>query len=212
MYSEFGYGESAPESLREFLSYAYHNWREPSLRYVVLLGDATFDFKDYFKTGVRNQVPPLMVKTRYMWTASDPSYVAVNGDDVLPDFAIGRMPAATVDEARVMVEKIVAYETGEASLAAPAVLIADNADKAGNFEADADELATTVLASKHPEKIYLSQLGRAATRSAIVDAFDRGASLMSYIGHGGIVIWASENVLTSGMSTPSSLRRNSRCC
>ena len=194
VYSEFGYGESAPRSLREFLSYAYHNWREPSLRYVVLLGDATFDFKDYFQTGVTNQVPPLMVKTRYLWTASDPSYAAINGDDVLPDLAIGRLPAATVDEARVMVEKIVAYETGEASLAAPAVLIADNPDKAGNFEADADELAATVLASKHPEKIYLSQLGKAATRNAIVDAFDQGASLMSYIGHGGIVIWASENV------------------
>ena len=52
------------------------------------------------------------------------------------------------------------------------VLVADNADIAGNFEADADELAGGVLALKNPEKIYLSQLGAAATRNAILQSFD----------------------------------------
>ena len=93
-----------------------------------------------------------------------------------------------------MVEKIVAYETGEAGVhRAAVVLVADNPDRAGNFEADADALAATVLASKNPEKIYLSRLGTAATRNAIVQSFDEGASLMSYLGHGGIHLWASEN-------------------
>ena len=176
------------------MSYAYHNWREPSLRYVVLFGDATYDFKDYLGTGVRNHVPPLIVKTSYMWTASDPGYAAVNGEDLLPDLAIGRLAASTVDEARSMVEKILAYESRDATLAAPVVLVADNADEAGNFEADAKALAASVLASKHTEKIFLSQLGTAATRDEIIQSFDEGASILSYIGHGGIVVWASENV------------------
>ena len=194
VYSEFGFGEPTPEAVKDFLSYAYHNWKQPSPRYVLLLGDATFDFKDHLQTGVTNQVPPRMVKTSYLWTASDPSYAAVNGEDILPDFSIGRLPAATVDEVQAMVEKIVAYETGEAGLHRSAVvLVADNPDRAGNFEADADALAATVLASKHPEKIYLSRLGTAAMRNAIVQSFDEGASLMSYLGHGGIHLWASEN-------------------
>ena len=194
VYSEFGFGESAPEAVKDFLSYAYHNWRQPSPRYVLLLGDATFDFKDHLQTGVTNQVPPRMVKTSYLWTASDPSYAAVNGEDILPDFSIGRLPAATVEQVQAMVEKILAYETGEAGLDRSAVvLVADNPDRAGNFEADADELAATVLASKNPEKIYLSQLGTAATRNAIVQSFDAGASLVSYLGHGGIHLWADEN-------------------
>ena len=71
------------------------------------------------------------------------------------------------------------------------MLVADNPDPAaGNFEAEADTLAARVLSSNHPSKIYLSQLGTAATRSAIVDSFDEGASLVSYIGHGGIRLWA----------------------
>ena len=100
IYAEFGFGESRPEAIREFLSYAYHHWKAPSLRYVLLLGDATYDFKNYYGTNVENHVPPLMLETRFSKTASDPTYAAVNGDDLLPDVAIGRLPAASVDEVR----------------------------------------------------------------------------------------------------------------
>ena len=195
VYSEFGFGEPTPEAVKDFLSYAYHNWRQPSPRYVLLLGDATFDFKDHLQTSVMNQVPPRIVKTSYLWTASDPSYAAVNGDDLLPDLAIGRLPAATLAEAQAMVQKIVAYETGDAGLTrAPVVLVADNADRASNFEADADTLAASQLKSRTVRKIYLNELGVTATRASILQAFDDGASIVSYLGHGGIHLWASENV------------------
>jgi hypothetical protein len=46
------------------------------VRYVALLGDATYDGKDYLVTAVLNRVPTLMRKTSYIWTASDPSYAA----------------------------------------------------------------------------------------------------------------------------------------
>ena len=36
--SEFGFGEPTPEAIRDFLSCAYHQWRQPP-RYVLLLGD-----------------------------------------------------------------------------------------------------------------------------------------------------------------------------
>ena len=211
MYEDFGFGETTPQAVKDFLSYAYHNWEKPSPRYVVLLGDATYDFKDYLRTGVKNQVPPLMVKTSYLWTTSDPTYASVNGDDLLPDLAIGRLPAATVDEARQMVEKIVAYETGDVTLEGTAVLVADNADRAGNFEADAEEIASGLLSSREVKKIYLSQLSRAATRSAILDAFDEGASLVSYLGHGGIVIWRRRMCSIFGTSPRLALRPSNRC-
>jgi hypothetical protein len=89
VYSAFGYGEQTPEAIRDTLAYAYHQWQKPSPRYVLLLGDGTYDFKDALRTGVVNQVPPLMVKTSYLWTASDPAYASVNGEDVLPDHADG---------------------------------------------------------------------------------------------------------------------------
>jgi hypothetical protein len=193
VYDEFGHGEARPEAVKEFLEFAYHHWRT-SPRYVVLLGDATYDGKDYLKTGVRNRVPALMVKSTYLWTASDPGYGAVNGEDLLPDVAVGRLPAASLEQARVLVQKTLAFEESGMDLSGPAVFVADNPDPAGDFEADSDAIAAK-LTSRDVEKIYLSRLGRAGTRSATLAALDRGASLLSYVGHGGIAVWASENVL-----------------
>jgi uncharacterized delta-60 repeat protein len=194
IFSEFGFGEENPRAIRDFLSYAYHRW-EKAPRYVVLLGDASYDFKDYLGTGTVNQVPPLMMKTTYLETASDPAYAAVNGDDLLPDLALGRLPAATVGELETMVTKILAWEEEGKSLRSRAVLVADNADSAGDFAAGAEALAASVLQGRKVEKIYLQELGSEATRTSIRKAFDEGSSLMSYIGHGGIHVWADENVL-----------------
>lgn len=191
IFAEFGSGETRPEAIREFISYAYHHWRGPSLRYVLLLGDATYDFKNYLGTGVVNRVPPLMVRTSFLWTAANPLYAAVNGEDALPDLALGRLPAATVEEARAMAEKVVAYERRFPHDGSPVVLVADHPDAAGDFVADAEQIAAS-LPGANLKRIYLSQLGVEATRAAIREAFDGGAALMSYVGHGGIHLWASE--------------------
>ena len=195
VFDEFGHGEARPEAIKEFLAYAYHFWQEPSPRYVLLLGDATYDPKDHLGTGTANRVPAYPLASTYMWTASDPAYAAVNGEDLLPDLAIGRLPAQTAEQAQVLLDKVLAYEDAGLNLAGHTVLVADNADHAGDFEADAEWLAAGVLHERDPEKIYLSQLG-AATRPTIVDAFDQGASMMSYIGHGAILLWATENVFS----------------
>jgi hypothetical protein len=194
VFSEFGFGEPTPQAIQDFLAYAYHNWQVPP-RYVVLLGDATYDFKDWLGTGVVNHVPPFMVGTAYLETASDPAYAAVNGDDGLPDLAIGRLPAASVEELQAMVEKILAYENAKRPVDGRIVLVADNPDQAGDFVGNAEELATSVLSNKTLEKIYLSDLGSSETRASVLNAFDEGASLMSYIGHGAIHLWADENIL-----------------
>ena len=196
IYSEFGFGEPRPEAIRDFLSYAYHHWREPKLRYVLLLGDATYDFKDYLRTGVLSQVPPLLVKTSFLWTASDPAFAAVHGEDILPDFAIGRLPAASAVELRAMVSKILAYEQGEAGLDGLLVLATDNSDRAGDFVGNADEIARGVLAGRPVRRLHLNELG-SSMRGEILKAFDEGASLVSYIGHGGIHLWADENVFNT---------------
>jgi hypothetical protein len=206
--AEFGFGESSPDAIRAFVAHVYHEWREPRLRYVMLLGDATYDFKDYLQTGVVNHVPPLMVRTSFLWTASDPGYGTVHGTDPLPDVAVGRLPAASVDEVRALVSKVLAYERGERPLDGKVVLVTDDADEAGDFELDADEIASSLAGSHEVEKIYLSELGAGVSRRAVLDAFDGGASLMSYVGHGGIHLWASEGILTT--SDLGSLERQER--
>jgi Peptidase family C25 len=192
VYDEFGYGEAHPEAVKAFLEYAFHSW-ERAPRYVVLLGDATYDFKNSLGTGTLNRVPPMIIRDTYLWTVSDPEYAFVNGSDLLPDVALGRLPAANVAEAERLVRKVLDWENAGFDLSGRAVLVADNADAAGDFESDSERLAQTFLADRSVERIYLSQLG-SGTRAAITQAFDTGASLMSYIGHGGTAVWASENI------------------
>ena len=193
---DFGYGEHSPSALKEFLEYAYQSWPRPSLRYVVLLGDGSYDPKDYLKTGVKDRISPYMLKTSYLWTASDPAYGAVNGEDLVPDLAVGRLSAGSVEQAQLLVDKIVAFESAGRTLDGRAVLIADNADRGGSFEADADEIASSVLRQREVEKVYLRDL-QGGTRATILAAFDNGPSLVSYVGHGGTAVWASENVFNN---------------
>jgi hypothetical protein len=127
---------------------------------------------------------------------SDPALGSVNGEDLLPDLAIGRLPATTVEEAGRLVSKLLSWEDSGQGLSGGAVLVADNPDQGGDFEADVADIRTSFLAGRNTTTLKVGELG-GATRPAILGAFDEGASLMSYVGHGGTAVWAGENVLNS---------------
>jgi hypothetical protein len=195
VYEQFGHGEASPQAIKAFLAYAYHSWASPSVRYVLLVGDASYDPKNYLGTGTKDWLPGYPVVTSYIQTVSDPAYASVNGNDMLPDIAIGRLPAASVAEAMALVQKVLDFENGGGTFGGSAVLVADNEDEAGRFELDADDVAATVLASRNPQKIYYSVEGFASTHAKIIQAFDDGVSLMNYIGHGSTTNWATEGFL-----------------
>jgi hypothetical protein len=90
----------------------------------------------------------------------------VHGDDPLPDLAIGRLPASSEEQARVLAEKIVAYEATALGLEGRVVLVADNPDSAGNFDADAREIATYVA---RPQRSVVS-LPRRCPRPGLIGA------------------------------------------
>ena len=108
--SSFGGGQPSAEAIRDFLSFAYHQWRRPSPRYVLLLGDANHDPRRFNPASQPSPMPFLLQRTSYIWTASDPALAAVNGDDALPDLAIGRLPATTLEQAETLVGKILDWE------------------------------------------------------------------------------------------------------
>jgi len=78
----------------------------------------------------------------------------------VPDVAVGRLRAASVEEVQSLVGKILAYESGEGDPLAPIVLITDNPDRAGNFDADAEEIASTILSEDTVEKDHTFTVGQ----------------------------------------------------
>ena len=194
--TQFGHGQPSAEAVRSFLAFAFHSWARPSPRYVLLLGDSSYDPRNFTGTSLPSPLPVLWTKTSYLWTASDPLLAAVNGEDPLPDLAIGRLPATTFEQAEALVQKLTAWEDSGQGLGGSAALVADNPDIAGDFEADVRDVAASYLAGRNPQLLLLSEQG-SLLRSRIRDALNGGLSFLSYVGHGGAAVWASENVWNS---------------
>ena len=49
IYNEFGNGLFTPFAIQNFLRYAYHTWQSPAPTYVLLVGDAHYDYKGVIK-------------------------------------------------------------------------------------------------------------------------------------------------------------------
>lgn len=139
IYNAFNHGIMHPKAIKAFLSYAYHEWDRPSPRFVLLVGDASWDTKNqkiedekypdwsyylhhktrFIKNGSsfyngavennRNLIPSSTFFMADGHAASDNYFVCVEGDDMYPDMAIGRFPVTTPTELRGIVEKTVRH-------------------------------------------------------------------------------------------------------
>jgi hypothetical protein len=178
------------------VAHAYQSWSRPSPRYVVLLGDGTYDPRNFIGSSQPSPLPALWTRTSYLWTASDPGLAAVNGEDPLPDLAIGRLPATTPEQADALVAKLAAWEDSRQGLHGAAALVADDPDVGGEFEEDVRDIASSYLGDRSNQLLLLSELG-GETRPRILDALNSGLSFLNYVGHGGAAVWASENVWNS---------------
>jgi hypothetical protein len=198
IYDNYGDGRPLPEAIHAFLFDAYHNWTLAPL-YVLLVGDGTSDPKHYDPDSTNTYIPPFLVDVD-PWageTASDNRYVTVDGDDILPDILIGRLPVNSWQQAQTVVNKIVTYETTppEGDWRQKVTFVADNADDPdspiNNFPQDAIYLDNTYIPSGYSvNHIHHPTDGDPnATRTAIRNAWNSGTVLLTYLGHGAIKRW-----------------------
>ncbi|MCZ7673931.1 MAG: C25 family cysteine peptidase [Chloroflexi bacterium] len=110
IYDEFGGGEATPDSLQTFIRYAAETWQAPSPRYLLLVGDATTDYRNYFDLAPANIVPSPLVAVAYSGETVSDSRLADIDDDGIPDLAVGRWPVNTPAEAASLVTRTLAYE------------------------------------------------------------------------------------------------------
>jgi hypothetical protein len=187
IYDEFSFGQKTPQAVREFFSFANRNWRT---LYALLLGDASFDPKNYLGLGATDLVPTRLVDTRFMETASD-DWLADFDQNGIADFAIGRLPARTTREAETMISKIYSYEKSESS--DEALLVSDRND-GFNFEQANAQLIPLLPQGTRAVHVKRAQLGDSATKTAVVDGINRGQRVVSYAGHGSANVWRGDTL------------------
>jgi len=199
IYDEFSHGLADPTAIHDFLRYAHEHWAKPAPRYVLLVGDASYDYRDNLKAPNKNLVPTYLLETYFVGeTASDNWFVRLD-DDGLPDMAIGRLPAKNAAEVKAVVDKIVGYERSPASgeWRKRILFVADDDDS--TFESISDELAKSCLPPGYQAmKVYLSAFADPQeSKARIVEEINNGSLIVSYIGHAALDVWAKERIFAS---------------
>ncbi len=135
IYDRLSAGLMDAEAIRTFVREAYASWRDPdggpTLTYLLLLGDGSYDFKDRLNHGAANYVPPYLGEDfdPYWEGQSASDHMYANERLTVPSVQVGRVPVRTAAEASAVVGKIIAYETeGAGSALQNALFAADDPD------------------------------------------------------------------------------------
>lgn len=211
---EFGWGVADPAAIRNFLAYARDNWGNP--KYVLLIGDGHFDYKNILNHNIPNLIVPFETDGTYEnWTrTTDDWYTYSNGDAAGMQMAIGRLIVQTVDEAQQVIDKIVQYETNPEYgewLKTITIVADDEYTNTSDYEILHTDQAERLAENYVPDllnvkKIYLINYPAVKTASItgrekpaasldLMQQINHGSLIINYIGHGNDELWAHEKVL-----------------
>ena len=194
VFDAFNYGERSPFAIRDFLRNAESQWtRKP--QYLLLVGDASLDPRNYLGLGDFDFVPTRIIETAAFKTASDDwfSDFKQNGFETI---ATGRIPARTASDAALVVSKILNYEKGLAGGAGnqQALLVADQ-NIGADFTTATKFAATDLPSSLQPTEIFADGMDPSVVTQQIFTALNSGPLLVNYSGHGSVEQWSFADFL-----------------
>ncbi|HNW58782.1 MAG TPA: type IX secretion system sortase PorU [bacterium] len=214
IYDEFSWGLTDPVAIRDFLAYAYDHWGQPA--YVLLLGDGHYDYRNIYKYGTPNLIPPYESPetSEISSRTCDDWFTYLKGSSNGAQMAIGRLPVQTVDEAQGVVTKLIDYESKSAAeewrktvtIVGDDELVSGGKGEEVEHTRQAEWLAEHyVPASLNVEKIYLMEYPAVRTASisgvtkpqaseAFINRINQGSLLINFIGHGADELLTHENI------------------
>lgn len=221
VYNEFSSGTPDITAIRDYMKMYYDRAESGGdmVKYLLLFGDASFDYKGILEGEDHNFVPtyetPTSIQSLSTYCSDD--YYAflddnegsnINSIDHRLDMGVGRLPVSNETDAKAVVDKLVHYASNQSLGEWRNVLsfVADDEDSNRHFK-DA-ESHTELVESNFPEylvdKIYLDAYEQVVTpgggrypgvNTAINTRVFNGALVMNYVGHGSEESWAHERIL-----------------
>jgi len=207
IFDEFGYGVRSPQAIKDFIKYAYNNWQEPAVQYVLFLGDACSDERDSSPDKKYSIIPTSMSWTYHFGATVDDNWFAcIVGDDELPDLTISRIPVWEKEQIAPVLEKTIHYNT-EPNFndvwRNHCMLIAGGS---GTFEEQNERLKKEYI----PDEFRVSKIYAQRPHddpywggtTDLKDYIDDGTAFIQFMGHGGSRIWSDLNLMNlSDIST-----------
>ncbi len=215
IYNEFSCGAVDVTAIRDYCRLLYHH--ERPLRYLLLFGDASYDYKN--RNGIANFVPTYeaMQATSILSSLVTDDYFCFMDDEEgslsnsTPDIGAGRFPVSTVEQAEQMVNKVERYLAKDETSMQPwrnvITFFCDDAEAnefLDNSETFARHIKTTGGERMVVDKIYLDAYDQEDTPSGqVAPAFnqalngrmEKGTLVLNYMGHGGEVQLSDERIL-----------------
>lgn len=234
VYNDFSSGAPDVNAIRDFFKHLRDSGNP--LRFAVLFGGASFDYKDRIPENT-NFVPTYVgmgSADLSNSTVTDDYFTMLDDSDIIistiiepndyqdnvssqMDIAVGRFPANSLAEAKVMVDKTLAYYdklpsqgTSFGDWKTKFLLVADDDNDGGKaFHTVVEETSAAYITENIPyatlRKGYLDAFVEVGTSGGprypqvnelIANAFNLGTSLIVYFGHGGPRSWSQERVIT----------------
>ncbi len=225
VFNEFSAGKPDPTAIRDFVKHLYQQAPE-TLHYLLLFGDATYDYKNRGGTqsaAQQRQWVPVYESRESLhpvFTYSSDDYFGFldpnegewlespSGDHTL-DIGIGRLPVKSREEARIVVDKLIHYGSSPRTLGRwrnQISFVADDGD--GNIhQQHADLLATQIQDQFLTQRLFVDAFPHVTSpegvkipdlNTTIRQRINEGTLLLNYTGHGGTTGWAEEQILTLG--------------
>jgi len=218
IYDVYSAGRQDPSAIRNYIRDLYRT--HASFRYVLLLGDGSYDFRHLNQ----NYPDENLVPTYETVNSLDP-LLAFPSDDFYAflddgegsslrgdlDIAVGRIPVNTVNEGQEIINKIISYDLSKSTSTdglwkTRVVFLADDEDNNIHIN-DADQIAEEMAVSfpvANQEKIYFDAFRQESTPGGnrypeatdrLTSLVEEGALVVNYLGHGGPNGWGQERVL-----------------
>ena len=225
VYNEFSSGTPDASAYRWFMKMLYDRHRSGASsqapRYLLLMGDGTFDNRKL----LHNSGPNTLLSYQSALNVTDETFAYPTDDyfgflddtsdsefketEMFVRIGIGRFPVSTIEQARQVVDKTIAYMQDEqqGSWRRELCFLADDGDRAQHM-ISANKIADTIRLSQPDYQInkiildsYLQEVTAAGESYPIAkNKFDNqlrnGLLYFSYMGHGSPTAITNENMMT----------------
>ncbi|MEM1246195.1 MAG: C25 family cysteine peptidase [Acidobacteriota bacterium] len=184
VFQSYSHGFETPDAIRSYLRDLESRDALPSV--VLLLGKGTFDHRNYGGQGDSLVVTDFVATPFGLYSADN--RIGDLDDDGFRETLVARLPVTTEAEVDAYLAKIEEHVVQREA----AVLVADNADVAGDFPTQTSDLAPLVKGRR--SVISLEQKDAETVFEELVESWDDEPELFIYTGHGSSTQLADENV------------------